>query len=251
MTDRLKYYLLNLYFYPLFLFFSAFVIPVLTIVITILGILVLPERQTWRRFRRAINWYGKIVMAIPFPFIRVQYEHSEKNDQDGPFIIVCNHRSAADAFLMGVLPYELVQIVNVWPFRLPVLGQYAKFAGYLNIRMMQYDQFITKASRLLEEGVSIVFFPEGTRSTDQTMRNFHSAAFRLAYAAKASIVPLCISGSDIIMPKGSALLRSGMVKIRQLPPIAWNDYKDLTVFAFKNRVWKIMDRELAMMENRA
>ena len=37
---------------------------------------------------------------------------------------------------MCVLPHECVQIVNVWPFRIPVLGLYAKFSGYLNIRMM-------------------------------------------------------------------------------------------------------------------
>jgi 1-acyl-sn-glycerol-3-phosphate acyltransferase len=150
---------------------------------------------------------------------------------------------------MGVLPHELVQIVNVWPFRIPVLGVYAKFAGYLNIRMMPPDEFMHSASRLLMDGVSIVFFPEGTRSVTGTMGSFHGSAFRLALESKASIVPLCISGSENIPPKGSPLLRPGTIRVRRLPAIGWDEYKDLTAFALKNRIWKVMDHELSVMES--
>jgi 1-acyl-sn-glycerol-3-phosphate acyltransferase len=151
---------------------------------------------------------------------------------------------------MGILPHELVQIVNVWPFRIPVLGIYAKLAGYLNIRMMSPEQFMQSASCLLRERVSIVFFPEGTRSTSGKMGSFHGSAFRLALATKASIVPLCISGSETIPPKGSPLLHAGIIRMRRLPAIAWDEYKDLTAFALKNRVWKIIDHELSTMESR-
>jgi 1-acyl-sn-glycerol-3-phosphate acyltransferase len=51
------------------------------------------------------------------------------------------------------------------------------------------------------------------------------------------------------MPKGSSLLRPGTIKVRRLPAIAWNDYKGLTAFAFKNRVWKIVDQELTAMKS--
>jgi 1-acyl-sn-glycerol-3-phosphate acyltransferase len=80
------------------------------------------------------------------------------------------------------------------------------------------------------------------------MGSFHGSAFRLALESKASIVPLCISGSENIPPKGSPLLRPGVVRVRRLPAIAWDDYKDLTAFALKNRVWKIIDHELSAME---
>jgi 1-acyl-sn-glycerol-3-phosphate acyltransferase len=150
---------------------------------------------------------------------------------------------------MGILPYELVQIVNVWPFRIPVLGFYAKLAGYLNIRMMHPDQFMEQASKLLKDGVSIVFFPEGTRSTSGKMGNFHGSAFRLALSSKASIVPLCLSGSEYTPPKGSPLLHPGIVRVRSLPSIHFDEYKDLTAFALKNRVWKIIDHELSTMES--
>jgi 1-acyl-sn-glycerol-3-phosphate acyltransferase len=114
--------------------------------------------------------------------------------------------------------------------------------------MMDPDQFMEKATKLLSEGVSIIFFPEGTRSTSRTMGSFHGAAFRLALKSKASVVPLCISGSENIPPKGSPLLRPGTIRVRRLPSIAWDEYKDLNAFAFKNRVWHIIDDELSVME---
>ncbi len=249
MISRFNLYLLNLYFYTLFVVLSATVIPILTVYVVCLGLLIPSRRKTMKRFRRAISWYGRVIIACPYPFIKLRYENVVKNDPEGPYIIICNHRSASDAYLMGILPHELVQIVNIWPFRIPVLGIYAKLAGYLNIRMIPTEEFMKSASELLKDGVSIIFFPEGTRSTTNKMGSFHGSAFRLALETKAAIVPLCISGSENIPPKGSPLLRPGIITIRRMPAIAWSEYKDLTAFALKNRVWKIMDHELSVMES--
>ncbi len=250
MMHRVKLYALNLYFYALFFVLSAVGIPALTLVVAFTR-LFLSHRRTMKRFRRAISWYGKLITAIPYPFIRLRYEDHSKGGPGGPYIFVSNHRSASDAFLMCVLPHECVQIVNVWPFRIPVLGFYAKLSGYLNIRKMSHEQFLERATKLLAEGVSIIFFPEGTRSATREMGSFHGAAFRLALASRASVVPLCISGNENIPPKGSLMLRPGVIRVRRLPAIAWDEYKDLTAFAFKNRVWHTIDNELRSMESGA
>jgi 1-acyl-sn-glycerol-3-phosphate acyltransferase len=239
----------NIYFYIAFLLVSALVIPVLTSFVTFMG-LFLSTRKTMKRFRRAISWYGKAVVAIAFCFIKLRYEDISNGDRlQEPFIFVCNHRSTSDAFLMCVLPYEVIQIVNSWPFRIPVLGFYARWSGYLNINNMQSEVFFEKASGLLKEKVSIVFFPEGTRSGGRKVGNFHGAAFRLALKSKAPIVPLCISGNENIPPKGSLLLHPGTIRVRRLPAIGWDDYKDLSVFALKNMVRERIIRELNHMEN--
>lgn len=249
MSSRLQRLLLSLYFYPLFLLVSTLCIPVLTLLVACMRPF-LSHRVTMKRFRRAIAWYGRLIISLPFPFIRYHYEAQAGSAPGQPYIFVCNHRSASDPFLMSLIPEELVQIANIWPFRLPVLGIYARFSGYLNIRMMPSDEFMATAGRLLREGVSIVFFPEGTRSPTGAMGSFHGAAFRLALETGTPIVPVCIVGNGEMPPKGSSLLAPGRVLVRRLPAVNRGDSQELTAFALKNRIWKLMDGELAAMEGR-
>lgn len=201
-----------------------------------------------RLFHRYMSLYGRVVSWLPFPIVRVHCDAGAGDNGPGPFIFVCNHRSAVDAFLMSYIPYEFVQVVNIWPFRIPVLGVYAKLAGYLNINVISHETFFQQSLQLLKDGVSIIFFPEGTRSVNREMGNFHSAAFRLSLQAKVPVVPFCISGTEQILPKGSRLLRPGVVRLHMLPAIKWKDVKDLNAYSFKNMVRGIIHNELAVME---
>jgi 1-acyl-sn-glycerol-3-phosphate acyltransferase len=239
---------MNLYFYVLFLLSSILVIPVLTLYVAFLSFFV-SHRIAMKRFRRAISWYGRVITSVPFPFIKLRYEDHSANGLSGPYVFVCNHRAASDAFLMCVLPHEAVQVVNIWPFRIPVIGFYARWAGYLNINMIAPELFFEKALQLLRDGVSIIFFPEGTRSAGREMGHFHGSAFKLALQARVPIVPLCISGNENIPPRGSLLLNPGTIRVRRLPAIPWIDYKDLNAFSLKNRVRDLIGKELDLMEN--
>jgi len=212
--------------------------------------LFLPRRVVLRRWRRAISWYGMIIIyVLPFPWIKVQYkDFSEKDKEQGPFIFVCNHRSASDPFLMACLPYECIQIVNVWPFKLPVLGICAKKAGYLSVKEMPFEMFLSKMKKLIEEGVNVIAFPEGTRSNSPKTGPFTSSIFRAAIETKASIVPLCISGNENKPAKGSLVLKPGVIKIHKLPALTWNEYQDMPPFILKNRVREIIQDELIKMD---
>ena len=247
---RMLLILLNVYFYALFLIASALVIPVLSLFIVFISVF-MPQRSVMKRFRRCISWYGRVMTSVPLPFIRLSYEDCSVGDADRAYIFVCNHRAASDAFLMCVLPHEAVQVVNTWPFHIPVLGRFARMAGYLNIKKMTPELFYERAEALLAEGVSIIFFPEGTRSGSREVGPFHGTAFRLALRAKAPIVPLCIVGNENIPPKGSFLLRPGLIRVRRLPAVLWEEYRDFSVFALKNRVRALIDSELSLMEGRA
>lgn len=245
---RIGLILMNVYLYAFFLISSAIVIPSLVLFIAFLSLFV-SDRIVMKRFRRSISWYGRVMTSVPFPFIRLRYEDRSGGGPDGAYIFVSNHRAASDAFLMCVLPVEAVQVVNTWPFHLPVLGPFARMAGYLNIKKMTPEDFNEKAAALLDEGASIIFFPEGTRSGGKEVGNFHGSAFRLALQAQAPIAPLCISGNENIPPKGSLLLRPGTIRVRRLPAILWNDYKDMNAFSLKNRVREVISKELSLMEN--
>lgn len=244
----MKILILNIIFYSLFIVFTAIAIPLFSLFVFFVRIF-LSRRQTMRRFRRAISWYGKIIIKVlPFGLVKVIYKDYEQSNNGQGVIFVCNHRSASDPFLMACLPYEAIQVVNMWPFRLPILGIFARWAGYLSIREMPFEDFLEKAGKLLKEGVSMVTFPEGTRSTSKTMGQFHSSVFRLALEVRCPIVPMCISGSENIPAKGTRLLEPGKIRVYKLKRLQWADYKDLTPFTLKNKVRDSIAQHLAVVE---
>jgi 1-acyl-sn-glycerol-3-phosphate acyltransferase len=209
-------------------------------------------RATMRHFRRAIRLYGRVlVFFLPLPFLKVSYyDRGEADTEDkGPYIVVCNHRSSSDPFLMACLPYEVVQVVNDWPFRLPFLGAFARWAGYLSVKEMAPDEFAERCKYYLSNGVSLVVFPEGTRSGSRKMGQFHSAVFRVALEKPVPIIPLCISGNEDKPPKGSLLLNPGLIRIHKLPAIRPRQYEGFTPFKLKNMVRDCIEKETARMDS--
>lgn len=249
MTSFLQRLALNLAFYPLLILFSLIAVPALALFIAVQAPFV-GHRRAMRLFRRAIRGYGFVVIYIlPYPFIRVRYENRSGSALPNPAIVICNHRSSSDPFLMGALPLEeAIQVVNTWPFRLPLWGPMARWAGYLGVNDMPVDAFFSRASALLREGVSIIAFPEGTRSRTGEVGPFHGTLFRLAQETRAPILPLCILGSERVPPRGTIILRPGEVVLRSLPPVTWEEYRELTPFQLKNRVRDLIARELERME---
>jgi len=249
MSVSFKTFFLNLIFHPLFLIVSAVVIPVLALAVTVQAPFI-SHRAAMRKFRLLIKTYGRVTMSLPYPFVKFRYEDAS-GEQTGACIYVCNHRSAADPFMMALLPLELVQVVNDWPFRLPVLGVFARWAGYLSVKEMPIEEFLERGKQLLEEGCCIVAFPEGTRSVDRTMGQFHGATFRLAQLTGAPIVPVCLSGSERCPPKGTLALQPGQVRVRRLPMLAHDEYRELSPFQLKNLVRDRIAAGLEQMEGTA
>jgi 1-acyl-sn-glycerol-3-phosphate acyltransferase len=244
----MKIVALNIAFYLSFIIFSAIAIPLLTLLVAITA-LFSSRRMTMKRFRRAISWYGLFIIRwLAFPFVRIYYQDHEKDaPNSGAYIFVCNHRSASDPFLLACLPYEIVQVVNIWPFRIPVLGIYARWAGYLSVREMPFEEFSRKAVKLIRQGVSIAVFPEGTRSGCSEMGQFHGAIFRVAIEACCPIVPVCIIGNENI-PSRNFVMYPGTIKIHKLPALRWEDYQNISPFKLKNRVREIIAEHIEKIE---
>ncbi len=244
----LKIAFLNFFFYSFFIIFSLVAFTNGSLIILLLPFL--GKRGILKLLRQAIRWYGAVIIHIlPFPFIRIDYKNFNRPGQNGPYLFVCNHRAACDPFLMAVLPYEIVQIVNIWPFRLPALGIIAKIAGYLSVREMPYTEFAAKTAKLISQGVSIAAFPEGTRSRDKSVGQFHSAIFRTALETHAPIVPVCITGNENIPSIGSGFLQPGLIKIHRLPALTWEEYGSWSPFKLKNHVRELIAQETQKMDN--
>lgn len=238
--------LLNLMFFLLFSVVFFLLIPALIVIGLVLAPFGTP-RHFFARARFLVKVFGRVVTVLGEPFVSVRLD-SIPDNFSLPCIYVSNHRSAVDGFTMSHLPGEGVQVANLWPFKIPVLGFFARLTGYLSIREMNPEEFSARGTALLKQGVSIVSFPEGTRSVGRELGAFHGSIFRLAQETGAPVVPLCLSGSDKILPKGSHTLRPGRVRMRLLEPVFKDTYQGLTPFRFKNMVRERIALELDRME---
>jgi len=244
----LKKLLFNITFYPLFIALTVGMFAVLLVPMAILRVLA-GERATRRLLRWIIRGYGlMVVRGLTFPFVKIECQKLGSVENGRACVYVCNHRAASDAFLMALLDCELVQVVNNWPFRIPIFGWVAERAGYLSIKAMPFEDFLSQALGLLKQGVSLVAFPEGSRSTDRVMRQFNGAVFRVAQAARVPVVPVCISGNERIPEKSSNIFNPGTIRVHQLPALEWESFKDVSPFKFKNQVREMMQAEFERIQ---
>lgn len=238
---------LNIVFWVLFPIVTAGFILAGTACACVHALCVRDRRKTLRLVRRTISYYGATILRCGWPLVRVRYVDHAPGEAP-PFVYVANHRSASDAYLMACLPCEAVQVVNIWPFRIPFLGAVARIAGYLSVREMPLENFLRRGTELLSQGVSVIAFPEGTRSGSRTMGPFHGSAFRLAIHAGARIAPLAISGNENIPRRGSLWLRPGRIAIHKLPALDAAQYQTLGAFRLKSVAQAMIRQHLDRME---
>lgn len=244
---RLPWMVFSVWFYAVALVTSVVVIPSFTLGVAA-SRLVVSQRLAMKLFRWAIVWYGRIICALSFPVVRVRFRDEEPGQEVSGSVVVCNHRAASDAFLVSSLSGEIVQVVNIWPMRLPVLGLFARFAGYLSVREMEPRAFMERAGRLLAQRVAVLAFPEGTRSGGTTTGPFHGTMFRLALESRAPIVPVCIAGNEKMPRRGDWVLEPGVIRIHKLKALLPEEYGAFGAFHLKNRVRGLIDARLAELD---
>ncbi len=134
-----------------------------------------------------------------------------------PVIFVANHYSSVDPYLFGLFPYEMA-FVTSWPFRIPVYNWVMRMARYINAED-GWESVLQRGQALLQADCSLIVWPEGTRSRDGRLGRFRNGAFRLACDQNRPVVPVCIRGTDKVLPPGKRLLRPHRIEVVLLPPV--------------------------------
>jgi 1-acyl-sn-glycerol-3-phosphate acyltransferase len=156
--------------------------------------------------------------------VKVHVSGMENIKPNESYIYAANHQSWFDIFAMlGKLPVQFRWLAKIELFRIPVLGRAMKASGYIAIdrgnRRRAFESLNVAAQRI-QEGTSIVIFPEGTRSLDGVLQDFKKGGFVLAIQSQQPIVPVSIRGTFAILPKrGSWLLQPGRVAMTIGRPI--------------------------------
>jgi 1-acyl-sn-glycerol-3-phosphate acyltransferase len=244
---RVYVILFALLFYPVLAIYTLASVGVFTLCMLVTAPF-FSHVQNMHRFRRMISRYGSVIIhVLARPMGPVIYRAAPRNPACAK-VIVSNHVSASDPFLVACLPEVLVQVVNVWPFKLPICGVFARWSGYLNVKQMPPDDFAEACAALLREGTSIVAFPEGTRAGENSMGPFHGSLFRVALATQVPIVPMCIYGNARSPARGSLLLEPATVRVHCLPEVTWDVYQSMTPFQLKNYVRALIQQEVERMK---
>ena len=150
---------------------------------------------------------------------------------EGGVLFVANHQSNFDIpILIGHVPRDKGFISKLELLKVPTFSRWMKYIGCIFIDRKDARQSLTainEAAERLKEGHSLVIFPEGTRSADGIVGHFKAGGLRLAIKARVPIVPVTISGSKNIMPKGTSLIKSARVKVIISPPLLPEEFKEM------------------------
>ncbi|MBR5074369.1 MAG: MMPL family transporter [Bacteroidales bacterium] len=143
-------------------------------------------------------------------------------ETEKPAVIICNHQSHLDLMYLLALTDKITVVTNGWVYKSPVYGNFVRKAGFVCIDD-GVEANMEKLKGLKEKGLSILVFPEGTRSEDCSILKFHSGAFSLAKELDMDILPLVLFGPGEILPKGEHILRRGKVAVELLNRIPYKD----------------------------
>ncbi|MGZ6126241.1 MAG: lysophospholipid acyltransferase family protein [Myxococcales bacterium] len=160
-------------------------------------------------------------LAYAFPLWRVRIDGAIPPGPH-PFVAVANHQSFLDVFMLARLPWEMKWVAKESLFKIPWLGWMFRLSGDIPVRRGDHESgqaVLAAARRYLDHGMSVMFFPEGTRSRDGRLQAFKSGAFRLAIEAGVPVLPIAVSGTAEGMPKGSPWVRPARPRARVLAAV--------------------------------
>jgi 1-acyl-sn-glycerol-3-phosphate acyltransferase len=174
-----------------------------------------------RAHRYLIHWAR---ISIGLARLRVTVAGLERLDLGRTYVFMPNHASFLDILLvLASVPHNFRFLVKEEFFSIPFLGLTVRSSGQIPLDRKNPRkglQSIRHGAELLKKGVSIVVFPEGTRSRDGKVGEFKTTLFVLPIRTKTPVVPVLIEGTFQALPRGSVFLKRCPIKITFLDPIS-------------------------------
>lgn len=192
---------------------------ILCALVTITGCL-LGDDKIWG-FYPGMIW-SKFMCLISWTKVTVKGKENIRKGQS--YVFCSNHTSIFDVFLIyGYIGVPFKWIMKKELEKVPFIGWACKAAGFLFIdRAKGRKAFNTlqQAKSIFSGGVSLVIFPEGTRTRDGAIGKFKRGAFEIAKEMELPIIPMRIDGGFYVMPHNRFLPYPGELKLTILPEIA-------------------------------
>lgn len=200
-----------------------FLIPVITVYTVVLGTVSVSSSlfdRTGRFAHGCARWWSRLLLAVTG--VRIRVEGLEALVPGTTYVFVSNHQSIYDIpVVFWSLPYQLRIIAKESLGSFPFLGWHLRRTGHLLVDRHNPDRasILRRWAELVTEGLSLIIFPEGTRSEDGRVGRFKAGSFLLALEAGLPVVPLSIVGSRFVMARGRLAVQPGDVMLIVHPPI--------------------------------
>jgi 1-acyl-sn-glycerol-3-phosphate acyltransferase len=177
------------------------------------------------------------------PAWRVHVEGREKIRRHATYVMVANHQSLLDILVLFRLFAHFKWVSKIENFRIPCIGWNMSLNGYVKLKRgdkQSIGEMMSACARELDEGNSIMMFPEGTRSPDGRLRAFKHGAFTLAQGSGCPILPILVEGTADALPKrGFVLQGRHAIRIRVLDEIPHEKLAGRPVEEVTREVWQV------------
>lgn len=180
-------------------------------------------------YRREVKWFYHRLLSystwtVMYATLNLKksviYDNTDVFKRPG--IIIANHSSFLDILTSTMVHPKIILLTNKWVYNSPIFGAVVRLADYYSVTEGA-EESIEQLRNRVDEGYSIVVFPEGTRSPDGEIRRFHKGAFFLAEKLNLPIYPLLIHGPSGSIPKSTMYVGDAHITLKFLPAIEADD----------------------------
>lgn len=170
------------------------------------------------------RWFRRAAMVVAWlnPLWRFRTSGVRITDPRRPYVAVSNHESIADIFLISHLPWEMKWLSKEALFRLPLMGWLMRMAGDIEVhrgRAASRAEAMEEMRDRLAKRVSVMVFPEGTRTRTGEMLPFRDGAFRVAVETGCPILPMAVAGTRYAIAPDTGVFNRAVAEVRVLEPV--------------------------------
>ena len=186
------------------------------------------------------------------PFWKVKIIDRQKIRKDGVYVMICNHQSMLDIIVLYRLFTHFKWVSKKELFKVPISGWNMTLNRYIAVdrgNKASHLKMFKECEENLANGSSIMIFPEGTRSVDGEIHNFKEGAFKIALAAKVSILPIVLEGTSDLLPKNGFMFKTkNTIRVKILDPVPYESFKSMTSRELTEKMKEQIIKELQQLK---
>ena len=200
----------------------------LFLVVSFFFVILYPFDKNKKFLHAQCFWWEKFLVHMN-PFWKVDIEGLENIDPAQTYVVVANHQSLADIVLLYETKMQFKWVAKESLFKIPFIGWSMTLIRHIQLMRGKFGSIkkvYREAAEWLRKDMSVLFFPEGTRSNTDKINDFQNGAFKLAIKEKKPVLPISIRGTREAIPKGGWVFKSRVsAKLTILPPVSTEGMK--------------------------